>query len=50
MSERSTYLRDQIAKCEFHAANIGDAETQAELHKLAERYRAEAEAIKIQEK
>ena len=50
MSERSVYLRDQIVKCEFHVANIGDAETQAELRKLAAKYRAEAEAIEIQEK
>jgi hypothetical protein len=35
MSERSAYLRDQIAKCEFHAKSIGDAETQGELRKLA---------------
>src|SRR6267142_7011482 len=28
MSPRSIYLRDQAAKCKWHANNIGDSETQ----------------------
>ena len=42
MSERSIYLRDQIAKCEFHAKNIGDFETEGKLRQLAAQYLAEA--------
>jgi hypothetical protein len=45
MSERSIYLRDQAAKCNWHANNLSDAETQAELRKLAAEYIAEAAEI-----
>jgi hypothetical protein len=38
MSERSIHLRDQADKCRWHAKNIGDPETQAELRKLAAEY------------
>ena len=38
MSERSIYLRDQATKCRWHANNIGDPVTQAELRKLAAEY------------
>ena len=31
MSERSTYLRDQAAKCLRHAMALSDVQTQAEL-------------------
>jgi hypothetical protein len=48
MSERSIYLRDQAAKCEWHANNVGDAETQVELRKLASEYIAEAAEIEKQ--
>ena len=44
MSSRSIYLRDQAAKCEWHADNIRDVETQAALRKLAAKYVAEAES------
>jgi hypothetical protein len=49
MSERSIYLRDQAAKCKWHAENIGDAETQAQLRTLAFEYIMEATAIEAQE-
>ena len=49
MGPRSIYLRDQAAKCEWHANNIGDNETQAALRKLAARYVAEAEDIESEE-
>jgi hypothetical protein len=49
MSSRSVYLRDQAAKCEWHANNIRDVETQAALRKLAARYLAEAEDIESKE-
>jgi hypothetical protein len=38
MSERSIYLRDQADKCLWHASQMSDPETQAELHKLAVEY------------
>jgi hypothetical protein len=38
MSERSTYLRDQAAKCLRHADALSDARTQVELRKLADEY------------
>jgi len=49
MSSRSIYLRDQAAKCEWHAKNIRDDETQVALRKLAARYVAEAEDIESEE-
>ena len=49
MSPRSIYLRDQAAKCECHAQNIGDSETQVRLRKLAAEYVAEAEDIESKE-
>jgi hypothetical protein len=45
MSERSIYLRDQAAKCRWHADNITDLETQAALRKLAAEYVTEAATI-----
>jgi hypothetical protein len=45
MSDRSIYLRDQAAKCRWHANNIGDTQTQVALRKLAAVYVAEAEDI-----
>ena len=49
MSERSTYLRNQADKCRWHANNIGDAETQAEVRKLAAAYVERAFAIEQSE-
>jgi hypothetical protein len=49
MSPRSIYLRDQAAKCEWHADNIRDVETQAALRKLAAKYVAQAEEIESKE-
>jgi hypothetical protein len=49
MSERSVYLRDQADKCRWHANNIGDAETQRELRKLAAEYILRAAEIESQE-
>ena len=49
MSPRSIYLRDQAAKCEWHANNLGDSETQDRLRKLAAEYVAEADDIESKE-
>jgi hypothetical protein len=49
MSPRSIYLRDKVAKCGWHAHNIGDNETQVALRILAARYVAEAEDIESKE-
>ena len=49
MSSRTIYLRDQAAKCEWHADNIRDVETQAALRKLAAKYVAQAEEIESKE-
>jgi hypothetical protein len=49
MSERSIYLRDQAVKCEWHANNIGDAETQLKLRKLAAEYVVQANDIESEE-
>ena len=49
MSERSIYLRDQAAKCEWHAQNIGDSETQKRLRKLAAEYVVQAHEIESKE-
>jgi hypothetical protein len=49
MSERSIYLRDQAAKCRWHADRLGDAETQAELRKLAAQYTEQAAQIESKE-
>ena len=49
MSERAAYLRDQADKCRWHAKNIRDAETQAELRKLAAEYDERAVAIESKE-
>jgi hypothetical protein len=38
MSKRSVYLRDQAAKCRWHADQLTDAETQEQLRKLAAEY------------
>jgi hypothetical protein len=45
MSERSIYLRDQAVKCRHHADSMTDAETKAELRKLAAEYDAQAVEI-----
>jgi hypothetical protein len=50
MSSRSIYLRDQAAKCEWHATNVGDRETQLELRKLAGKYNEQAAEIEANEK
>ena len=49
MSSRSIYLRDQAAKCEWHAKNMGDSETQVRLRKLAAEYVVEADEIESKE-
>jgi hypothetical protein len=48
-SERSIYLRGQAAKCEYHAKLIDNAQTQAELRKLAAEYIVEAADIESKE-
>ena len=49
MSPRSIYLRDQAAKCEWHAKNMGDSETQVRLRKSAAEYVVEADEIESKE-
>ncbi len=49
MSPRSIYLRAQAAKCEWHAQNIGDSETQTRLRKLAAEYVLQADKIESKE-
>jgi hypothetical protein len=49
MSERSTYLRQQVDKCR-HAKNLNDVETQVGLRKLADEYVAQATVIEATEK
>jgi hypothetical protein len=49
MSPRSIYLRGQADKCQWHANNIGDSETQDRLQKLAAEYVAEADDIESKE-
>jgi hypothetical protein len=49
MSERSIYLRDQAAKCEWHASKLSDSETQARLRKLAAEYIVQAVEIESKE-
>jgi len=49
MSSRSVYLREQAAKCEWHANNIGDSETPVRLRKLAAEYFVEANDIESKE-
>jgi hypothetical protein len=49
MSSRSVHLRNQAEKCEWHAQNMGDTETQVKLRKLAAQYLAEAEDIESEE-
>lgn len=45
MSRRSIDLRDQADKCQKHAINIGDAQTQEALLKLAAEYIERAASI-----
>jgi hypothetical protein len=45
MSTRAMYLLDQADKCRWHADRITDAETQAELRKLAAEYIVRAAEI-----
>jgi hypothetical protein len=47
MSERSIYLRDEAAKCRWHADRMTELETQAVLRLLAARYVAQAAAIEM---
>ncbi len=49
MSERSSYLRDQAAKCERLAKNISDSETQQQIRKSASKYVDEAGEIEARE-
>jgi hypothetical protein len=49
MSPRSIYFRNQADKCRSHAIALGDAETKAELRKLAEEYIVQAEEIERKE-
>jgi len=49
MSPRSNYLRDQADKCRQHANKIGDAETQEQLRKMAEKYIERAAVIESKE-
>jgi hypothetical protein len=49
MSERSIHLRDQAAKCEWHAKNISEDETQLRLRKLAAEYVVQANDIESKE-
>jgi hypothetical protein len=49
MSQRSAYLRDQAEKCRDHAGRMTDAETQAQLRKLADEYIAQAAEIESKE-
>jgi hypothetical protein len=49
MSKRSIYLRDQAAKCRWHADRLTDVETQSELRKLASEYDIQAGAIENKE-
>jgi hypothetical protein len=50
MSERSTYLRNQAAKCRRHASVMTDPYTRAELQKLAAEYIERAAEIESEEK
>jgi hypothetical protein len=43
------YLRDQAAKCHWHAQRLGNAETQVELLKLVDEYAEQAAEIEIDE-
>jgi hypothetical protein len=45
MSKRAIYLLDQADKCRWHADRMTDAETQAELRKLADEYVVRAAEI-----
>jgi hypothetical protein len=49
MSERSIYLRDQAVKCRWHADNMADLETKAELRKIASKYDVQAADIESKE-
>jgi hypothetical protein len=49
MSERSIYLRDEAAKCRWHADRMTELETQAALRLRAARYVAQAAAIEMSE-
>jgi hypothetical protein len=49
MSERSIYLRDQAAKCRWHADHMTDAETLEQVRKLAAEYIERAAEIESKE-
>jgi hypothetical protein len=49
MSERSIYLRDQAAKCQWHADRMTDHEMRAKLLKLAAEYTVQAAEIESKE-
>jgi hypothetical protein len=42
MSPRAVYLRDQAAKCRWHANNVDDPETRVQLQELAAEYIVQA--------
>jgi UTP:GlnB (protein PII) uridylyltransferase len=50
MSERSIYLRDQADKLSWHARRIMDAETEAQLRKMAAEYSERAAEIESKER
>jgi hypothetical protein len=45
MSERSVYLRDQAAKCRWHADRLMDSATKERLLKLAVEYMERAALV-----
>jgi hypothetical protein len=49
MSPRSVYLRGQADACREHANKIRDAEMQAELRKMADKFIARAVEIESKE-
>ena len=49
MSERSIYLRDQAAKCRWHADRMTDAGTQEHLRALAAEYNMRAVSLEREE-
>ena len=50
MTERSIYLRDQADKLSWHARRIMDAETEAQLRKMAAEYIERAVEIESKER
>jgi hypothetical protein len=50
MSERAAYLRDEAEKCRWHADNVTDLQTKAELRRLAVEYIERAALVEIESK